>query len=149
MARTHICIRWEQSKTAGHRTVSLHRRCTTRWLEQVNTVFASSSFAPRGVVGAKIFSKMFNSPIDVHLSPPPKHGYDYNSTMNIVHGAMCEPRVESLRRGYQRQFTRECREALDKCAPELRTNFKGEEIRGLFFGKLNDGEPRYWRGCSW
>lgn len=34
----------------------------------------------------------------------------------------------------------DCRDTLDKSAPEIRTNFNGEEIRGKFLGKLSDGE---------
>eukprot|EP00752_Nemacystus_decipiens_P004826 g4392.t1 len=47
-------------------------------------------------------------------------------------------RVEFLRQTQMRKFLNDCREALDKMAPEARTNFNGEEIRGKFLGKLSD-----------
>lgn len=48
--------------------------------------------------------------------------------------------VEFLRQTQMRRFLNDCRESLDKTAPEARTNFNGEEIRGKFLGKLSDGE---------
>ena len=48
--------------------------------------------------------------------------------------------VELLRQTQMRRFLNECRDALDKAAPESRTNFNGEEIRGKFLSKLSDGE---------
>jgi len=42
-----------------------------------------------------------------------------------------------------RRFLNECRAGIDKVAPEARTNFNGEEIRGKFLAKLSDGEPTH------
>lgn len=50
--------------------------------------------------------------------------------------------VEQLRQTFTQSFVKESREALDKRAPELRTNFKGEDIRGKFMHKLQDGEGK-------
>ncbi|CBN79691.1 hypothetical protein Esi_0368_0016 [Ectocarpus siliculosus] len=49
-----------------------------------------------------------------------------------------DERVEFLRQTQMRRFLKDCRDALDKTAPEVRTNFNGEEIRGKFMGKLSD-----------
>ncbi|CAM9607803.1 unnamed protein product [Pylaiella littoralis] len=49
-----------------------------------------------------------------------------------------DERVEFLRQTQMRRFMNDCRDALDKTAPEARTNFNGEEIRGKFLGKLSD-----------
>lgn len=51
-------------------------------------------------------------------------------------------RVEFLRQTQMRRFLNDCRDALDKAAPEARTNFNGEEIRGKFLGKLSDGKVK-------
>ncbi|CAM9419745.1 unnamed protein product, partial [Hapterophycus canaliculatus] len=49
-----------------------------------------------------------------------------------------DERVEFLRQAQMRRFLKACRDALDRSAPEIRTNFNGEEIRGKFLGKLSD-----------
>ena len=49
-------------------------------------------------------------------------------------------RLEYLRHTMMVRFIRDCGEALDKRAPEVRTNFKGEEIREKFLLKLGDGK---------
>ena len=48
--------------------------------------------------------------------------------------------MEFLRQTQMRRFLNDCRVTLDKMAPEARTNYNGEEIRGKFLGKLSDGE---------
>lgn len=45
-----------------------------------------------------------------------------------------------MRQTQMRRFLNECRETVDKMAPEARTNYSGEEIRGKFLGKLSDCE---------
>eukprot|EP00904_Undaria_pinnatifida_P002133 jgi/Undpi1/11920/HiC_scaffold_4.g01619.m1 len=49
-----------------------------------------------------------------------------------------DERLEYLRHTMMVRFIRDCGEALDKRAPEVRTNFKGEEIREKFLLKLGD-----------
>lgn len=48
--------------------------------------------------------------------------------------------MEYLRQTMMVRFIRDCGENLDKRAPEVRTNFKGEEIREKFLLKLSDGK---------